>query len=306
MEYDQHDDMWTNSGHAQTTTLNNTLSWDTQHSFYPSYAQSKLAKKNIGLPFLTEAPLNVFEPILALQSQSPVIHESDLVKSLIQAIVGLPSIYFYWQQNQFKMRAGEDLRILGVSTLAIKPILQQLLDFGTKLKVIEHIATTLNNNPEQYGSIGVSLGCCLSELHVHIQHAIISVFEKEQQAMTVLKVYQYVYQLISVTEKLHTLFNNNMHKFGVDWINMLYVEIQQFDLLQTGNHALYRDICLAMLRYTSVPYLTMLSRWLGLDSDYNSGVLDDPCNEFYITTKLHIQDILERFEVSNKRSKGNM
>jgi hypothetical protein len=82
----------------------------------------------------------------------------------------------------------------------------------------------------------------------------------------------------------------------VDLINLLHAEIKQFNLVQSGNHALYRDICLTLLYYTSVPYTSMLSKWLGLVKDY-SGLVDDPYNEFFITTHHHVQDILEKFEV---------
>lgn len=79
--------------------------------------------------------------------------------------------------------------------------------------------------------------------------------------------------------------------FGAELLNLLHAELQRFDLAQSGNHALYRDICLSMLCYTSVPYASILSKWLGLDS---CGVLDDPYQEFFIST----HDQAKQFQVT--------
>lgn len=82
--------------------------------------------------------------------------------------------------------------------------------------------------------------------------------------------------------------------FGVDILNLLYVEIKRSDLAQSGNHALYRDICLSLLCQASEPYNSILSSWLGLES---SGLLIDPYNEFFITANEQIEDLLKRFQV---------
>lgn len=80
----------------------------------------------------------------------------------------------------------------------------------------------------------------------------------------------------------------------MDILNLLYKEIQQFDLVQSGNHAFYRNICLSLLCHTSEPYNSILSNWLGLDS---SGLLVDPYNEFFITANENIQDLLKKYKV---------
>lgn len=88
--------------------------------------------------------------------------------------------------------------------------------------------------------------------------------------------------------------------FGAKILNLLHAEIKQYDLAQSGNHALYRDICLSLLCYTSVPYTSILSKWLGLDS---SGVLDDPYQEFFIIMHDQVDDLLKRFQVKQTKIK---
>lgn len=196
MEYEQ-EDIWTN--YTIPTTLN-TLSWDTHNNHYPSFAQTRLAQKNIGTPFLTEAPTSLFEPVIQSRTDMTVkvVYESQLVKSLIQVMVGLPSIYFIWNNNQFQMLP---VRILGVSATAIQPALKDILAFGTRLRRIDHVVQTCRDNPGRYGLTGLALSCCLSQLHVNMQYTLVSVFEKEDH-VTVLRVHQYVNDLSTLTKKL--------------------------------------------------------------------------------------------------------
>ncbi|KAG2234739.1 Spc98 family-domain-containing protein [Thamnidium elegans] len=304
MEYEQ-DDLWTS--HTFPTTLN-TLSWDTRNSHFPSLPQTQLAHRNIGTPFITEAPTRLFDPII--QSQTITVAESQLVKSLIQAMVGLPSIYFQWRNNQFHMYP---VRVLGLGDKTIQPLLKDILKFATKLKRIERVAQTCHLYPHQYGLTGLAFASCLSQWHMNVQHAIVSVFENQQA--TLLKVYHYVHDLSFITEQLYQLCciepEEQMSRiqldaierfgfylpFGAEILNLLYAEIKQYDLAQSGNYALYRDICLSMLCYTSVPYTSILSKWLGLDS---SGVLDDPYQEFFVMMRDQVDDLLKRFQIRNE------
>lgn len=297
------EDMWTSD--EPTPSAFNTLSWDTRNSHYPSYAQRKLAQKQIGTPFLTEAPQSFFEPLIQRVSRSNavVIHEIDLVKSLVQAIAGLPSIYFYWDAGQLKQHAS--VRILGVSTIALKPVFEEILLFGSRLQALEHVAQQCQSNPHRYGLVGVAFGCCLAELHINMQHTIVTALEN---VFTILQVHQYIQNLSVVIEKTCQLckikFVNSGSQFtlpfGANLLNLLQEEITKFDLALSGNSALYRDICLAMLSYTSVPYLNMLSCWLRLSrSDDNDDYDEDPYQEFFIDNKASLnEDILNRFQVA--------
>ena len=79
-------------------------------------------------------------------------------------------------------------------------------------------------------------------------------------------------------------------------MNLLYTEIQQFDLVQSGKSAFYRSICLTVVCYTSVPYLNILSKGLGLDSDGN-GVFEDPYQEFFICKSMGPYDSFQEYQV---------
>lgn len=194
MEYEQ-DDLWTS--YTIPTTMN-TLSWDAQNSHYPSLAQTKLAEKNIGTPFITEVPTCLFDS--TIRSPSIAVHESQLVKSLIQAMVGLPSVYFQWHNNQFH---SCPVRILGIGDKTIQRLLKDILNFATKLKRIEHVAQACHMNPERYGLTGLAFGSCLSQWHLNVQHAIFSLFENQEG--TLLKVHHYMSDLSFIIERLYEL-----------------------------------------------------------------------------------------------------
>lgn len=272
-DHDMGEDIWTLDATMQYPTKFNTLSWDTRNSQFPSYEQTQLSERNIGTPFITEAPHCLFEPLIRrLQNPSNtiVVHEAELAKSLIQAIAGLPSIYFCWDQQQqtFKQRSTH-FRILGVSTAAIQPVLEQVLLFGTHIKALEYLSQQCQLQPEKYGLTAVAFGCCLQELLMHIQQTMMSVFsDYDPQSMTVLKVYYSIESLATVVEKLYRLCQiqqQQQQQFilpkGAALLNLLHCEIKEFDLASNGgSSALYRDICLVILSYTSVPYSNMMSR----------------------------------------------
>lgn len=243
MEEEEEEDIWTSSTDStkqpQQTTFN-TLSWDTKSPHFPSYAQKRLARKHIGTSFLSEAPTTLFEPVIQSRStreNEKVIYESDLVKSLIQALIGLPSIHFYSNNNtlEFRMRVPSGYRVLGVSSKAMEPVLQEVLAFGSRLKAIEHVATSIKAKPEKYGSTGLAMACCLSELHLNIQQSIHSISEQEKE-LTVLKVHQYVNHLAAVTKRLYTLFypSSQVKKESLEEAKMLYVLIPSI-LYMTAN-----------------------------------------------------------------------
>lgn len=196
-EMDYEEDIWSTT--APATTTFNTLSWDTLNSHFPSFAQTQLAKKHIGTPFITEAPRSVFEPVVASVSSGQAVHQADLVKSLIQVLVGSPSIYFYWHENKFQQRES-NMRILGVSAAAIQPVIKELLTFATQLKKLEKAAISCKSTT-RFGMTGVAFGCCLAEFIINVQQQIILLFENEDN-VTILKVHQYVYNLAVVTKKL--------------------------------------------------------------------------------------------------------
>lgn len=196
LDYEEKD-IWSTTTPATTTF--NTLSWDTLNTHFPSFAQTQLAKKHIGTPFITEAPKSVFEPVVASVSSGQAVDQSDLVKSLIQVLVGSPSIYFYWHRDEFQQRQS-NMRILGVSAAAVQPVIKELLKFATQLEKLEKAALSCKNTT-RFGMTGVAFGCCLAEFLINVQQQIILLFENEKD-VTILKVHQYVYNLAAVTKQL--------------------------------------------------------------------------------------------------------
>ncbi|CAO3618861.1 unnamed protein product [Mucor fragilis] len=309
---DQEEDIWNMNTATHAPARYNTLSWDTRNSQFPSYEQTQLADRNIGTPFITEVPHSLFDPLIR-QLQDPsntvVIHEAELVKGLIQAITGLPSIYFYWDQQQhvFKQRYTH-YRLLGVSASAIQPVMGQVLLFGTRMKGLEFVTQQCQLQPEIYGLTGVAFGCCLQDLLMHIHQMIVSVYSTgNHEPMTVLKLHHSVQSLATVVDKLYGLcqIQQQQQQFtipkGASLLNLLQREISGFDLASNGgNSALYRNICLIILSYTSVPYSDMLSRWLHVnDTGSDDQVYGDPYSEFFIgeksTTNRH--DLLQGYKI---------
>ncbi|KAI7904572.1 Spc98 family-domain-containing protein [Cokeromyces recurvatus] len=279
----EEEDIWTQQLSIPTTF--NTLSWDTQNPHYPSYAQRELAQRNIGTPFITEAPLSFSETVvrsLLKENTSVVVYESDLVKGLLQALAGLPSIYFYWDKDLMLKQREPHVRILGVSPNALDSILQDVLLFSSQLRALEYVAQQCQENASEYGLTGIAFGCCLTELHLYLQHLILDVLLLPN--MTILRLHQSIQPLSMIVQRLCRLFRIHQEHFqipfGAALLNLLYDEIKRIDLSFNGHLALYRDICLAILAHTSIPYLTMLSKWLYLCQ--STGENKDPYHEFFI------------------------
>lgn len=51
-----------------------------------------------------------------------------------------------------------------------------MLLFGTIMKNLENTIQQIKSYPENYGAICVSFACCLSDLLVHLQYTILSIF----------------------------------------------------------------------------------------------------------------------------------
>ncbi|KAG1310951.1 hypothetical protein G6F64_004176 [Rhizopus arrhizus] len=263
LDNEEESDIWTFEG--ESPACYGTLSWEALSSRFPTMSQIHLSKRQIGSAFLTEAPLDCFESVIK-REDDVTVKEEQLVKSLVQAIVGRPSIYFSWDLKERCFKSTRPVRILGVSAASIQPIVNEILSFGGRMKAIEYVAKECQLNPRKYGLTGVAFACCLLELLLNIQNSLINMFEDMKYELTILKVYQYV------------------HK------------IQQFDLVQSGKSAFYRSICLTVLCYTSVPYLNILSKWLGLDSDGN-GVFEDPYQEFFICKSMGPYDSFQEYQI---------
>ena len=104
--------------------------------------------------------------------------------------------------------------------------------------------------------------------------------------------------------------------FGSKLLEMLYKEISPFDYAAVGNSAFYRDICLGILCHTSIPYLSMLSEWVGLSSktlisdpafaDWKDIVdespVRDPYDEFFLkATNQSKEALVNRYRVSTEK-----
>ncbi|KAI8373225.1 gamma-tubulin complex component protein [Radiomyces spectabilis] len=84
--------------------------------------------------------------------------------------------------------------------------------------------------------------------------------------------------------------------FGMSLLSLLYDEIQTFDFDSSGSSSFYKEICLALLCHTSVPFFRMLNQWLGLEhhqagdrllSGLEYSPLIDPFEEFFIEDTIH-------------------
>ncbi|ORE05475.1 hypothetical protein BCV72DRAFT_139668 [Rhizopus microsporus var. microsporus] len=115
------------------------LSWD-------NFNSSSFRHQPMKTPFLTEAPLDCFESILDATGYITV-KERPLVISLIQAILGLPSIYFTWDSKLKCFKSVRSLRISGVTASSIQPIIDSILTFGSHMKAIEFVAKQCQLNP---------------------------------------------------------------------------------------------------------------------------------------------------------------
>ncbi|KAI8378405.1 Spc98 family-domain-containing protein [Blakeslea trispora] len=298
IQEDHSHDIWLDR--PPSPTVFNTLSWDTYHSRYPSAAQTRLAEKRACTPYLTEIPLELFEPLVErMDYRATVVLESKLAKGLVQAMVGIPSVYFSWDGRQL-VPSIHHVRIIGVTHTTIEPIISSLLLFGTRMKRLEQIAQQLQLQPEQYGLTGVAFGCCLTELILSIQHTIVQALSEHA---TILSIHQSVQPIADIVSRMYELCQidnqgSSFHlPFGAALLNRLYQEAYQFDLVLDGSLALYRHICLAILSYSSVPYLDMLSSWLHLGRSWCDD--QDLWNEFFVSVRQEETDMMERYQIKS-------
>ncbi|KAI8987874.1 Spc98 family-domain-containing protein [Mycotypha africana] len=333
------EDIWVSQRSEPRT--HKALSWDTRNSQFPTYEQKKLAKRNVGTPFLTEAPLSFFDPLIdrfnnttlsnantaaaASNTTTKVVYEIALVKALLQAMEGIPSAYFYWdEQESLRSRVNHSIRILGVSQSALQPMIDDILLFGTQLRALERIANTCKSQPEKYGLTGMAFGCCLAEVHMNIHYSMMNTFSETPSdyfRLSIIKLHQYTHQLSTIVHKLCSELcrcqidiatttttaaapPSFSLPFGAQWLNLLHAQVQQYDLALHGDLSIYKNICLVFLKYTSVPYLHMLSEWLHLSDRSSSDMsLDhwDPYGEFFIEQVATCQkDVMEQFQVRSE------
>lgn len=132
-EYDE----W--SSEKPVPIYHKSLSWD-------NFNSSSFRHQSTKTPFLTEASLDCFESILETTGYITV-KERPLVISLIQAILGLPSIYFTWDSKLKCFKSVRPLRISGVTAPSIQPIIDSILTFGSHMKAIEYVAKQCQLNP---------------------------------------------------------------------------------------------------------------------------------------------------------------
>lgn len=254
------EDIWL---HAMTTTTTNAkraLTWDQMG--------------HLNTPFITEASTRLFEPIIRQSdADSIVVYEHDLVRHLIQAIYGVPSVYFYWSSND-KLVRYKPIRILGVSASCVEQVIERTLLFGTQLKELERLGKQYETG--KYGLTGMAFGSCLIEFHLNIQY---NMMNEMNSVATVLQLQQWMEHLFFVVNRLYELCQPDL-PFGAGILNLLYDELKPLDLVLSGSLGLYRDVCLCFLQHTSFPYLGMLNQWLHLE--VNSHELEDPYGEFFI------------------------
>ncbi|KAI9259067.1 Spc98 family-domain-containing protein [Sporodiniella umbellata] len=302
-------DLWSTEKEEQPV-WNNTLSWDALHSPWPTHSQTQLSKHNIQTPYLTEAPLSFFESVIKTENDVTVV-ERQLVEGLIQAILGRPSIYFQWNPILHRFQPTRSVRILGVSITSITPIIKEILLFGGRMKTIEFAAKHCQSSPRSYGSVGVAFACSLLELVLNIQNSLIDLLDNMKSEWTLLKLYQYTSSMLTVCQRLCDLCSIQVNEepsdkkvhpyrfnlpFGAGLLNALYDEIQAFDLVHSGSSAFYRNICITLLSYTSIPYLAILSKWLGLVHGGN-GVEEDVYQEFFICKTENPFDAFQEFQI---------
>ncbi|KAI8881063.1 hypothetical protein K501DRAFT_223764, partial [Backusella circina FSU 941] len=137
----QQDDLWTQPDQKSKLF---TLSWETKRDHFPTPIQVEMADYTI--PFLTESTTGAFEPLLTSPTHF-AIKQDALVKGLLQAIAGLPSVYFNWSVTERRFKSRVSFRILDVSNAATEPIIEHLLSFGTRLKHLDGVANQCTSNP---------------------------------------------------------------------------------------------------------------------------------------------------------------
>ncbi|KAI9253896.1 gamma-tubulin complex component protein [Phascolomyces articulosus] len=179
----------------------------------------------------------------------------------------------------------------GYHNYGFSVVIERYLVFGTHMKKLEYLVDICKGNPKRYGLTGIAFACCLECLHLQIQHSLSTVFS--QGEWTLLQVYHHISTLADTLNRIARLVHldggvidnasseaiQEIRKVGFyipkgsQLLEMIWNEIIPLDFAVTGATAFYRDLCLGILCHTSIPYLTMLSEWLGLS---NKSLITDP------------------------------
>jgi hypothetical protein len=116
-------------------------------------------------PYLSEVNLDIYEEIYQMYynhqfsygQYNKVIEEKELIKNLLNMIVGISSTYFTYNSSKEKFEIKDIriqyLRIVGCDGQSLSRYMQTYLDMGTNFKRLEKLTKIYQSNSEIYGLI---------------------------------------------------------------------------------------------------------------------------------------------------------
>ncbi|ORZ02411.1 Spc98 family-domain-containing protein [Syncephalastrum racemosum] len=232
-----------------------------------------------------------------MPSRTP-FKEDIIAEHVLAALLGHPSVSFQWNSAilAFEKRIP-DIRILGTSAAALRVPIEELLLLATRMRRLTYLIQVCKHRPSQFGLTGLAFACSMEELLLRIRHTVFKQF-RNHQPLTILQVYQHTQGIAMVHERIARLFSFDdpatqpdeerfRVPFGADLLQLLYNETQSYDWAVAGIPVFYRDTCLTLFCQSSMPYLDMLSQWIGLDANPNrtldaSDPFLDPHLEFFV------------------------
>eukprot|EP00833_Pecoramyces_ruminatium_P011200 jgi/Orpsp1_1/1185232/evm.model.c7180000092872.1 len=258
-------------------------------------------------PYLTEINLNLYEEVYQMYynhqysygQYNKIIEEKELIKNILNMIVGISSKYFTYNTAEEKFIIEnikvQYLRIVGCDGQSLSKYLQTYLDMGTNFKRLEKLTKIYQSNPEIYGLIGISFSHSLSSYLSFIRACIIGLMNSKLinnihilELNNVLK--QFIYQ-INMLSKLCACNASNEFKIlkikSPQLLSILYENSCIYDFssnLMTYRETLFKYVIYSLLKDSSELYFNWIKIWLGFDNlnDNEFYSLNDYHHEFYI------------------------
>ncbi|CAO3628022.1 unnamed protein product [Cunninghamella blakesleeana] len=270
---DEYHDIWT------------LYDYDELNSIYPT-SEYRSWDENDGMDhsiFLTDSTYNS-EILFKDKSLDSIIIEHDrLIKDVIYLLVGSPSLCFRWYEPSFILRRS-NIRLRYITPAAIKIIIDDMLLFGTIMKNLENTVQQIKLYPENYGAICVSFASCLSDLLIHLQYTILSIFPISNASKIQLKeIHHRMEVFFMLLKQLNQIIYSISKKseknilVGHYLLSSIYKQAEIYDDLNTEYNGFYKAIYMSLFIHSSLPWLNILKKWVLF------GECDDLYQEFFIS-----------------------
>ncbi|KAI9207919.1 Spc98 family-domain-containing protein [Polychytrium aggregatum] len=268
-------------------------------------------------PFLTEAGNAVFDAVYqswldhdwSYREHSLVVSEETLVEALLNAAVGIPSLFFQYNIRTSAFEAvnkERKIRVEGCGSKSLERLIDGFMTIGTHYCRLEYVCEVLVNNTGNHGITGVSFGTALKSYLLFLHQFARDLYEPHALPGTSgpptkprlleiqqrLRIVGHVLEMLcrmcecSIWDARHSLGFHLPRGSGL--LSVLYNAVSELEMMMpfgpklAGDNVprmVVRALFLTLLERSSQPYFSWLQKWL---HNLDPITLTDPFGEFYI------------------------